>query len=105
MTPKIVRLAGSVGQQIKSEVKIIPEERYPFKIIKVSAKKSTNIGLRLKEVRISKREAYLLIVENLKKMGGRYSDTIYLKTDSKIKPEIKIRVYGNILETHQKGKK
>jgi len=46
-----------------------------------------------------------LTVENLKKVGGRYSDTIYLKTDSKIKPEIKIRVYGNIFEKHQKGKK
>jgi hypothetical protein len=46
-----------------------------------------------------------LIVENLKKAGGYYLDTIYLKTDSKIRPEIKIRVYGNILETHQKGKK
>jgi len=61
--------------------------------------------LELKEVRISEREAYILIVENLKKRQGRYRDTIYLKTDSKIKPEIKIRVYGNILETHQKGKK
>jgi len=46
-----------------------------------------------------------LIVENLKKGKGHYYDTIYLKTDSKIKPEIKIRVYGNILETHQKGEK
>ncbi len=38
----------------------------------------------------------MLTVENLKKEQGRYSDTIILKTDSKIRPEIKISVAGVI---------
>jgi len=62
-----------------------------------------NIGLRLKEVKISEREAYILTVENLKKTEGGYRDTIYLKTDSKIKPEIKINVHGNIYKKSQKS--
>jgi hypothetical protein len=40
---------------------------------------------------------YILIVENLKKEKGRYYDMISLKTDSKIKPLIKINVYGHIV--------
>ncbi len=39
---------------------------------------------------------YVLIVENLKNDKGRYFDTIKLTTDSKIRPEIKIYVYGYI---------
>ena len=41
---------------------------------------------------------YVLTVENLKKTKGRYVDTIKFKTDSKIRPEIKIYVIGNILD-------
>jgi hypothetical protein len=47
---------------------------------------------------------YILAVENQKKEAGRYRDTIHLKTDSKLKPEIKVNVYGNIYEAPQKGK-
>jgi hypothetical protein len=41
-------------------------------------------------------------VENLKQNKGRYMDTIFLKTTSKIQPTIKIPVYGNIYEATQK---
>jgi hypothetical protein len=48
---------------------------------------------------------YVLTVENLKNDTGRYFDTIKLTTDSKIRPEIKIYVYGYISERPKNPKK
>jgi hypothetical protein len=50
----------------------------------------------LDEVKKSNGPAYELRVENLRQKTGRYYDTIILKTDSKIRPELDVRVYGNL---------
>jgi len=89
-------LRGFAGDQIIKTVKIIPEEKYPFKIGGDRTIQTKNIRYELEEVNRSKKIEYVLTVVNLKKEKGRYFDTIKLKTDSKIRPEIKIRVYGNI---------
>jgi hypothetical protein len=47
---------------------------------------------------------YILTIENIKKEKGKYHDVIHLKTNNKIHPEIKIRVYGNIFGEKQEGK-
>jgi hypothetical protein len=97
ITPARIRLTGEPKTPIKTSVSIIPEKKYPFKILDVNAKKGKNIRQDLQETKTSKGEkGYLLTVENLKKETGRYFDTIILKTDSKIQPEITISVYGNI---------
>ena len=103
--PKRVALRGFVGEQIKATAKIIPEEKYPFKIVGVEAFQAKNIDYKLEEAERSKGIEYVLAIENLKKDKGRYYDTIILKTDSKIKPEIKIRVIGNILDKPPEAKK
>jgi len=79
-------------------VKIIPEPKYPFKIEEVRAQKGKDIRLELKPLNEQEQSGYELIVENLKKTKGRYSDTIILKIDSKVKSELKIHVYGDILD-------
>jgi len=48
---------------------------------------------------------YVLTVENLKNDTGRYFDTIKLATDSKLRPEIKIYVYGYISDRPKNPKK
>jgi hypothetical protein len=48
---------------------------------------------------------YVLTVENLKNDKGRYFDTIKLTTDSKLRPEIKIHVYGYISDRPANQKK
>jgi hypothetical protein len=48
----------------------------------------------LGEVKKSGAMAYELEVENLRQTTGRYYDTIVLKTDSKVRPELKVKVYG-----------
>jgi hypothetical protein len=77
-------------------VTLVPEKKYPFKILKVRAKEGNNIKFELNEVALSDNGAYELKVENLKKGTGRYFDTIILETDSKLRPEISVRVYGNL---------
>jgi hypothetical protein len=100
--PAYVRLTGAVGQQITEEVTIIPEEKYPFKILNAEAATGTNIRYELTERPPAQGKGYTLLVENLKKEKGRYHDVIRLKTDSRIQPEISIRIFGYI---HDKQKR
>jgi len=85
-------------------VKIIPKDKYPFTIKKAKATNTKNIAFTLEKTKSSEKMEYVLTVENLKKTKGRYADTIKLKTDSKIRPEIKIHVIGNILDRSKNEK-
>ena len=98
IVPKRVVLRGFAGNPIKATVKIIPKEKYPFTIKRAKTTNTKNIAFTLDETKSSEKMEYVLTVENLKKTKGRYADAIKLKTDSKIRPEIKIYVIGNILD-------
>ena len=95
--PKRVNLRGKIGTEIKRSVKITPEKKYPFKITGLRAEKGDFIEYRLEESKKSEEIFYILKIKNKKTTKGGYHDSIYLKTDSKIQPEIRIGVYGNIL--------
>lgn len=97
VSPDSVILNGSADQPLKNVVKIVAEEKYPFKIISARSDKGENIRFKLEEVKNSNNHEYLLTVENMRKEKGRYADAVYLETDSNVKKEIKIRVFGNIL--------
>ena len=103
--PQRVILRGFAGDQIANKVKIIPEEKYPFKIVGDREVHKKNIRYELEEAKRSKKIEYVLTIANLKKQKGRYFDIIKLKTDSKIRPDIRIRVYGNIFDRPSGGKK
>ena len=92
--PKHANMRGIVGDPIKGTVTIIPEKKYPFKIINSRAKDGKNIKYQLKETTVSDTTAYQLNIENLKTDAGRYYDAIILETDSKIRPQLSVRVYG-----------
>ncbi len=102
ITPDKVRLNGLVGDQITSSVMIAPKKKYPFRIIEAKASKGENISIMLEEKKQEKGDEYLLAIQNMKKEKGRYFDTVLLKTDSKVRPEIKISVYGNISDPKPK---
>ncbi len=94
ISPRHVNLRGTAGDAIKAKVTLIPEEKYPFKILNVRAKSGKYIKFQLEEVRQSDNIGYEIRVENLKKDAGRYYDTIIVNTDSKIRPHLDVRVYG-----------
>jgi hypothetical protein len=94
--PKHANMRGIVGDPIKGTVTIIPDKKYPFKIIDSRAKDGKNIKYQLKETTVSDTTAYQLNIENLKTDAGRYYDAIILETDSKIRPQLSVRVYGHL---------
>ncbi len=101
--PSRVRMTGAAGDEIRSTVKVIPEEQYPFKILETKTLKEDNIKVTLDEVKEGKEIEYHVTVENLKNKRARYFDAVILKTDSDIRPEIKISVYGNIFDRPATG--
>ena len=94
--PQNVNMRGFVGDPIKGTVTIIPEKKYSFKILNLSATDGKYIKYQLEETKESDTTAYKLNIENLKTDAGRYYDSIILETDSKIRPQIDVRVYGYI---------
>jgi hypothetical protein len=91
----LVRLSGNVGKSVKKTITIIPDKKYPFKITDIKALKGENIKFEFKETE-SDQTRYLIIVENIKPEQGRYFDTLTLKTTSDIRPEISLRIFGDI---------
>ena len=96
ITPRYARLTGPAGQTIKVDVTITPKEQYPFKIVDVQAKHGNYIKYSLDENKGNRSKGWVLHLENVKADKGRYADTITIKTDSRLKPTIKIGVYGYI---------
>ena len=94
MKPRHINLRGIAGDTVKSKVTLIPEKKYPFKILSVRAKDGKYLKYQLEEIKQSDRLAYEINVENLRQDSGRYYDAIILETDSKIQPQLNIRVYG-----------
>jgi hypothetical protein len=92
ITPDNVRLKGEAGDKLQATVRIVPQEKYPFKIVASRAGDGRNIRFELQE----EAGGYLLTIINLKADPGRYRDTVYLETDSKLKPTIGVNVHAVI---------
>jgi hypothetical protein len=95
--PRQVRLRGFIGEQLKKTVTIIPEEKYPFKVLNVRARDGRDIRFQLEEENKAEGLRYALIVENQRIQKGRYFDVITLETDSQIRPTLDVRVYGDLM--------
>ncbi|OQY01568.1 MAG: hypothetical protein B6I26_04390 [Desulfobacteraceae bacterium 4572_130] len=95
--PDIIRLSGSIKDDINIIATVIPVQKYDFSVIGKQVKKGENILVDLKKFP-NKVKGWDVKVTNTRKTPGRYFDVIILKTDSTIQPRIKISVFGNISE-------
>lgn len=96
-SPKRISFSGTADQKLSQTVRVMPIEQFPFKIKKVKAKEGKHLRYELKPLpRKNGPDGYQLIVHNTMTSAGRYQDVITIETDSKVKPELKIRVYGRI---------
>jgi hypothetical protein len=93
INPRMLNLRGNAGEALEGTVLIVLEERYPFKVVSVAAKEGKHIRVALSETKEGGKAAYALVVKNIKTEAGSYSDTVVLKTDSKLQPELNVRVY------------
>jgi hypothetical protein len=102
ITPSKLILRGNAGEALSGIVTVSPDPKYPFKVLETKPKNGTDIQVRTDQKLENNAASYVVTVENLKKDPGRYYDVITLKTDSPIKPEIQLSVYGQILESVKK---
>ncbi len=95
--PAQVRLEGQAGAPLSMDVEILPANDYPFTILEVRAQKTDVIRSELiKQCSAGNDSRCLIRVENLKTTGGRYADTITIRTDNAAKPNFSIPVLGII---------
>ena len=99
IVPKRAMMVGAVGTPLKTQIRIVPQQKYSFKILGIRARNGKFITFRMEEQKESEKSMYVLTVENTMQQKGRYSDVIYMDTDSKIQPVIEIPVMGNILDS------
>ena len=92
INPKAIKLFGTLGEEIRAVVEIVPSKDHPFHIVgkPATGKDAYRCSVEEKDGR------YILTAENLTTKKGIYLDTVVLKTDYPEKPEIKISVFGNI---------
>jgi len=96
--PRHVALHGPAGKPIKGSVMIVPKDKHPFFITEVKAQSGKYIQWNLQETGESGKKTYTLTIENRLKEKGRYYDAVFLKTDSKDLPQIRIGVTGRITD-------
>jgi hypothetical protein len=96
LTPKRVRLTGVLGTGIKQTVTLETQEKYPLKLMEVRAKNGDNIHFKLAEENEGAVTRYKLTIESVRNTAGHFVDTLFLKTDNPVQPEIQIPVFGNI---------
>jgi hypothetical protein len=92
ITPSPVILRGVAGENLSQTVRIIPEAKYPFKLVEARPRDGRNLTVTLSPAAEGGAGGYALLVQNTKGEAGSYTDSVVLKTDSPLKPEIDIRV-------------
>ncbi len=104
--PAVVSLRGYAGEQVSRTIAITPLPKYPFKITETKARDGRFIRFRLQDdLKGDGRQGFRLFVENTKQDAGNYSDTIILKTDNAMQPEISLPVYGFLRQRSQPNPK
>jgi len=92
INPRMLNLRGTAGEKLQGTVNIVPEDKYPFKVLSARVLDG-KLKASLSEVQEAGRTAYSIVVENLKTEAGSFNDTVVLKTDSPLRPELDVRVF------------
>jgi hypothetical protein len=97
ITPRTVSLSGAPGEVLEARVTITPTEKYRFSILGLEQKYNTQIKAQLVKPAQGDLAWQVKITSTSQKADDLY-DVITLKTDSKYKPTLKIRVYAIYLK-------
>jgi hypothetical protein len=96
--PKSLRLAGQLGHPVTLTAEIIPRADQPFKIKNARAMNGQYLQFNLADKVKEGQKVYELTVTNTRREPGRFSDVIYLETDSPIRPMLQVPIYGIIVK-------
>lgn len=98
ITPERAVLSGPADSRLSTSVRIVPRKEYPFRIKHVRFLDGRFIRTNLEKQDGSGHSFYILTVTNIRQEPGRYSDLIYLDTDSPMQSVVPVYVVGNILQ-------
>jgi hypothetical protein len=93
ITPATLSLSGKPGDTLEGVVSITPAQDYPFSITSLTQKFSSQIKAELIRPADGSGDWKVRVTAVSKKADDLY-DIITLKTDSRFKPVLKIRVYA-----------
>ena len=97
LSPTYLRLMGKVGAPLQRSIRIKPLNGHTFTVKEVLVKDGEHLQYELKPVKgDSDKNGYLLVVQNTMQTAGTYRDLITIKTDSKVKPILRIPVSARI---------
>ena len=96
ISPEHVIIRGYAGESLRRKVTVKPTSENPFRITDVKAKHGHNIKIAWKQEDTHQGKTWVIEVENTRASKGRYNDTLYLFTDSNLKPKIPLQVRGSI---------
>lgn len=93
INPGSVYLDGAVGDTLEAVVKITPSEKYMFSILGMKQKINAGIKATLIKPKGNMKSWQVKITSTSNKADDLY-DVLTLKTDSRYKPTLTIRVYA-----------
>jgi hypothetical protein len=99
--PERVRLTGRVGDPVSVIVRIVPRPDHPFKIKSVRAMRGQYIQSNLAAREEGGKPYYELTVSSTRPEPGRIVDVVYLETDSPVRPQLQVHVFGDIIPARQ----
>ena len=102
ITPEHIIIRGYAGEPLRRKVTVKPTSENPFSITDVKAKHGNNIKIAWKQEDTHQGKTWVIEVQNTRVAKGRYNDTLYLFTDSNLKPKIPVPVRGSIAANPQK---
>jgi len=100
--PKSVYLQGNQGDTLETMIEITPSQKYQFSILGLKQKKNTDIKASLIAPEGDKKSWQIRVKAESDK-AGQFYDLLTLKTDSKYKPSLVIRVNAKFIAKKESG--
>jgi hypothetical protein len=96
ISPERVVFRGYAGQPMQTRIVVRTRPQYPFQLTGVETKYGGNVKFEWSTEKTAQGLEYVIEVQNVKTSPGKYYEILLLKTDSKLKPQIPISIYGSI---------
>lgn len=93
-----IDLKGTKKDKLTGTTLISPIDKYPFKITGLKPKKGYFFDYSYKPLAKGKKTEYLITVKNKINKPVIYRDVLFIGTDHPDRPELKIRVNGNVTD-------
>lgn len=104
LSPTYIRFMGKAGQPLSRTITIKPLNGHTFNIQNVVTREGKHLKFDLKPVGgDAVKHGYQLVVQNTMHAAGKYNDLITIKTDSKVKPTLRIPVSARIHSAPAQG--